>query len=105
MIIKNILLYIALIAYLGGVIFQIALFPQSWILCLAGGFMVACLRIYERAKESKNPSAKATRIPAIQLFSTGIMILSSYLMFTHKGYWLLAVLIVAVLELYASFRS
>lgn len=98
--------YIAMVTYLVGVVLKVINLFDAWIPALVGSCLLAFVRIYDRVKShnDKKIDAKPTRLPAIQLFSAGLMIYSAYLMYNLKGYWILPVAIAAVLELYASYR-
>lgn len=97
--------YIAMVTYLVGVVLKVIDLFEAWIPALVGSCLLGFVRIYYRVKsDTKNKSSKATRLPAIQMFSAGLMIYSAYLMYMHKGYWILPVAIAAILELYSSYR-
>lgn len=92
-----------MLVYLIGAIMKVVGFYEAWIPTLAGAALLAFTRIYQRIKFASK-SSKPSRLPAIMLFSSGLMIYSAYLMYNLKGYWVLPILIVAVLEFYISYR-
>lgn len=100
----NIIQNLLMTLYLVGVIIKVLDVYEAWIPTLLGASFLAFTRIYQRVK-SEPSSGKPTRLPAISLFSSGLMIYSAYLMYSYKGYWILPIFIVSILELYVSFRS
>ncbi len=93
-----------MVIYAVGVLLKVVDIYEAWILALVGSLLLAFVRVYDRAKSDTKKNSRPTRIPAILIFSSTLMIASAHFMYGNKSYWVLPVAIAAALELYASYR-
>ena len=87
---------------LAGALLLVLNVPYAWSPLLIGGVALAIVRIRQRLRQAR--TANATRLHTILLFSSALMILTSYLAYSGRNYWILPLAISAAIELYASFR-
>lgn len=73
----------------------------SWIPTLCGGLVLFFLRLSVRMGSD---DFKTRRIYSILMFSAAVLCVCAYLMMKNKSYWLLPLMISAVVEFYSSFR-
>ncbi len=73
----------------------------SWVLVLGGGLVLFFTRLSVRMRSD---DFKTRRIYSILMFSAAVLCVCAYLMMKDKSYWLLPLMISAVVEFYSSFR-
>ncbi len=94
---QNVAMAVALI----GVIAYVFGFAWGWAILAVAAFVLAMARLFIRARiTDKN----AMRLASILMFGAVLLLASAYLMYSGKHYWVLPLLIDALIELYVSFR-
>jgi len=88
------------VAFVGVVAFVFG-FEYGWMVLGAGAFALFLVRLYVRAKTTDKGQM---RLLSILMFGAVLLLGSSYLMYSGKHYWVIPLLIDAVVELYVSFR-
>lgn len=96
---------IAMAAILVGVVGKVYSNAEwSWMVTIAGGLVMFLIRLNERMTAGKDVEVAEQRRIGMQMFSMVMVSVSAYLMYAMKGYWLLPLVVGAVLELYCAFR-
>lgn len=84
-----------------GVIAFIMGFEYGWCVLACGAFALFLVRLYMRAKTTDR---NQMRLVSIMMFGAVLLFAASYLMYSGRHYWVLPLLIDAVVELYVSYR-
>lgn len=98
----DILTYAAMAIGVAGVVAQCLEMSHGWIGVLASGVVLFFTRLGERMRAE---GVGERRLIGILMFSAASLSASAYLMMEGKRYWLVPLMITAVLELYASLRA
>ncbi|MCI5776880.1 MAG: hypothetical protein MR215_04555 [Bacteroidales bacterium] len=74
----------------------------GWVFLLASGLILFFVRLNHRMREK---DFKTRRIYSILMFSSASLCTSAYLMMEQKQFWLVPLMVSAVLEFYCSVRA
>lgn len=94
---QNVAMAVALV----GVIAHVLEFPYGWTILAVAAFMLFLVRLYIRARTTNQGTM---RLLSILMFGAVLLMGAAYLMYAGKHYWVLPLLIDALIELYVSFR-
>lgn len=92
---------IAMVTTLTGVILHILGISAGIYCMLAGAALLFFVRLYMRAKATDK---KLMRLLSIMMFGATLLICSALMIYSGKRYWVIPLLVDAVVELYVSFR-
>ncbi len=84
-----------------GVIMAVLKLEYSWAVIGAGALVSFFMRLYLRAKMTDR---NAMRLMAVHMFASVALLASAYIIYSERRYWIIPVVICAVVELYVSFR-
>ncbi|MGQ1786553.1 MULTISPECIES: hypothetical protein [unclassified Saccharicrinis] len=93
--------YIGMILVLAGILFQLNDIPYAFICLVSGIVPLLGVRLFNYLKGK--PENK--RLHGIMVVSALFLVVAAALIFLHRNYWMIAVLITATLDLYVSFRK
>lgn len=91
----------AMAVALVGVIMAVCKSEFSWIVILVGAGLSALVRLYVRARTTDR---NQMRLMAVHLFASVALMLTAYLLYAEKRYWIIPTAVAAAVELYVSFR-
>ena len=92
---------IAMVIAFVGIIAFILDFSYGWLILAVAAFVLFMVRLFIRARlTNKNDM----RLMSILMFGAVLLLGASYLMYVGKHYWVIPLLIDALVELYVSFR-
>ncbi len=94
---QNVAMAIALV----GVIAHVLEFSYGWAILAVAAFMLFLVRLYIRARTTDK---NAMRLLSILMFGAVLLMGAAYLIYSGRHYWVLPILIDALVELYVSFR-
>lgn len=97
----SILYYMGMALVFIGVLMSLAAVPKAPWIFTAGVIPMLGVRTYNRLVSTK----ERQRINSILLISSIFLAAAAFLMITGRNYWIVAVLISAVLDFYSSFRK
>lgn len=92
---------LAMAVALAGVVMAVLRIDYAWIVIAAGAGVACLVRLFVRARTTDKNQA---RLLGVHLFAAALLLLTAYLLYAEKRYWILATAIAAVVELYVSFR-
>ncbi len=87
-----------------GVVAAVIYLQWAWLPMLVGGLLLFCCRMSVRLRR-KDDSVVLRRRNGLLMLSMVALCFSAWLLYVHKGYWLLPLLFTAVVELYTAFRQ
>ena len=93
--------YMGMISVLAGILFQLNDIPYALICLIVGIIPLLGVRLFNYLKGK--PENK--RLHGIMVVSALFLVVAATLIFMHRNYWIIAVLITATLDLYVSFRK
>ncbi|WP_066632280.1 hypothetical protein [Labilibacter marinus] len=93
--------YIGMILVLLGILFQLNEIPYAFICLVLGLIPLLGVRLFNFLKGK----AENKRLNGIMVISALFLVAAAALIFLHRNYWIIAVLITATLDLYVTFRK
>ncbi len=84
-----------------GVILAVLKIHISWAVIAAGALTSFFIRLFIRAKmKDKN----AMRLMSVHMFAMVALLAAAYIIYSERRYWIIPVLVCALVELYVSLR-
>lgn len=84
-----------------GVISYILGFEYGWVALAIGALVLFMVRLYVRARTTDK---NQMRLLSIMMFGAVLLLSAAYLMYSGRHYWVIPLMIDALVELYVSYR-
>ncbi|MBR8535930.1 hypothetical protein KDU71_10210 [Carboxylicivirga sediminis] len=96
----SVIYYIGMaLVFLGILMHMSGLTYGAW--CFAGGAVImVAIRLYNRMVGKPENQ----RVYTIMLYSAVLLLLAAWAMLAHRGYWIIFIILTAILDTYASYR-